>query len=80
MNLLADLEAFVRDHGSHGGVSGDATQTAWNGYLLTVAVRRGVRAVGCASTKIAQSTSQMVTYSELGASPRLFVEHVLPPL
>jgi len=25
MTLLADLEAFVRDHGSHGGVSGDAT-------------------------------------------------------
>jgi hypothetical protein len=25
MTLLADLEAFVRDHGSHGEVSGDAT-------------------------------------------------------
>jgi hypothetical protein len=37
MTLLADLEAFVQDHRPHGGMTGDATQPAWNGYLLTVA-------------------------------------------
>jgi hypothetical protein len=37
MNSLADLEAFVRDHRPHSGMTGDATQPAWNGYLLTVA-------------------------------------------
>jgi hypothetical protein len=42
MTLLADLEAFVRDHRPHVGMVGDATQPAWNGYLLTVACPCGV--------------------------------------
>jgi len=42
MTLLADLEAFVHDHRPHGGMTGDATQPAWNGYLLTVACACGV--------------------------------------
>jgi hypothetical protein len=42
MTLLADLEAFVRDHRPHGGMTGDATQPAWNGYRLTVACACGV--------------------------------------
>jgi hypothetical protein len=42
MTLLTDLEEFVQEHRPHGGMTGDATQPAWNGYLLTVAVRRGV--------------------------------------
>ena len=37
MSLLADLEEFVRDHRPHGGMTGDATQPARNGYRLTVA-------------------------------------------
>jgi hypothetical protein len=35
--LLADLEEFVRDHQPHGGITGDATEPALNGYRLTVA-------------------------------------------
>jgi len=35
MTLLAHLEQFVRDHRPHGGMTGDATQPASNGYLLT---------------------------------------------
>jgi len=35
--LLADLESFVYDHRSHGSLTADATEPAWNGYLLTVA-------------------------------------------
>jgi len=42
MTLLADLEEFVRDHRPHGGITGDATGPAWNGYLLTVVCSRGV--------------------------------------
>jgi hypothetical protein len=42
MTLLADLEQFVHDHRPHGGLTGDATKPAWNGYLLTVACPCGV--------------------------------------
>jgi hypothetical protein len=42
MTLLVELEEFVQDHQSHGGITGDATPPAWNGYLLTVACPRGV--------------------------------------
>ena len=42
MTLLADLEAFVQDHRPHGGMTGDATEPAWNGYRLTVACGCGV--------------------------------------
>ena len=37
MSLLADVEEFVQDHRPHGPLTGDATEPAWNGYLLTVA-------------------------------------------
>jgi len=40
--LLADLQAFVRDHRPHGTMTADATEPAWNGYLLTVACPCGV--------------------------------------
>jgi len=40
--LLADLEAFVRDHRPHGGMTGDATAPAWNGYVLRVTRPCGV--------------------------------------
>jgi hypothetical protein len=36
-NLLTDLEDFIHDHRRHGTLTGDATEPAWNGYLLTVA-------------------------------------------
>ena len=42
MTLLSDLEEFVHDHRAHGGLTGDATEPAWNGYLLTVACPREV--------------------------------------
>ena len=42
MTLLAELEEFVRDHRAHGALTGDATEPAWNGYLLTVACPCGV--------------------------------------
>ena len=42
MPLLADLQAFVRDHRPHGTMTADATEPAWNGYLLTVACPGGV--------------------------------------
>ena len=42
MNLLADLQEFVHDHRPHGTLTGDATEPAWNGYLLTVACPGGV--------------------------------------
>jgi len=37
MTLLADLEEFVAGHRPHGPLTGDATEPALNGYLLTVA-------------------------------------------
>ena len=42
MHLLAELEEFVKDHRSHGSLSADATEPAWNGYLLTVTCPCGV--------------------------------------
>ena len=42
MTLLADLEEFVADHRPHGPMTGDATEPAWNGYLLTVACPCGL--------------------------------------
>ena len=37
VNLLADLEEFIHDHRPHGPLTGEATEPAWNGYLLAVA-------------------------------------------
>jgi hypothetical protein len=42
MTLLADLEAYVRDHRPHGPLIAHAIEPAWNGYLLTVACPCGV--------------------------------------
>jgi hypothetical protein len=42
VSLLADLEEFVTNHRPHGSMTGDATEPAWNGYLLTVACSCGV--------------------------------------
>ena len=39
---LANLDDFVHDHRPHGAMTGDATEPAWNGYLLTVACACGV--------------------------------------
>ena len=39
---LAELEEFVSDHRPHGTLTRDATELAWNGYLLTVACPCGV--------------------------------------
>jgi len=32
MSLLADLATFIRDHCTHGCLTADATEPAWNGY------------------------------------------------
>jgi len=40
MILLAELEEFVSAHRPHGALTADATEPAWNGYLLTVACPR----------------------------------------
>jgi len=42
VNLLADLQGFVSDHRPHGPLTAEATEPAWNGYLLTVACPCGV--------------------------------------
>ena len=42
VNLLAELEEFFSDHRPHGALTADATEPAWNGYLLTVACPCGV--------------------------------------
>ncbi len=48
VTLLIDVEEFVAAHRPHGTLTGNATEPACNGYLLTVAcpVWGGVRAVG----------------------------------
>jgi hypothetical protein len=42
VTLLSDLEDFVGDHRPHGTLTGDATEPAWNGCLLTAASPCGV--------------------------------------
>jgi hypothetical protein len=42
VSLFADLEEFVHDHRVHGALTADATEPAWEGYLLTVACGCGV--------------------------------------
>jgi hypothetical protein len=42
MSLLIDLEDFVHDHRPHGSLTADATEPAWNGYMLTAACSCGV--------------------------------------
>jgi len=42
VNLLAELEEFFSDHRPHGSLTADATEPAWNGYVLTVACPCGV--------------------------------------
>jgi len=39
---LADLADFIADHRPHGSLIAEATEPAWNGYLLTVACSCGV--------------------------------------
>jgi hypothetical protein len=42
VNLFADLEEFVHDHRPHGPLTADATEPAWNDYLLIVTCSCGV--------------------------------------
>jgi hypothetical protein len=42
MLVLGDLPDFVSNHRPHGALTADATEPAWNGYLLTVACSCGV--------------------------------------
>jgi hypothetical protein len=40
--VLADLADFLTDHRPHGRLTADATEPAWNGYLLTVTCMCGI--------------------------------------
>jgi len=40
--FLSDLTDFLHSHRPHGPLTADATEPAWNGYLLTVACPCGV--------------------------------------
>jgi len=40
--LLSDLTDLIKSHHPHGSLTADATEPAWNGYLLTVACPCGV--------------------------------------
>lgn len=42
VSFPADLEEFVCDQRPDGPLTADATEPAWNGYLLTVACQCGV--------------------------------------
>jgi hypothetical protein len=42
VTLLADVANFLHNHRTHGFMAADATDPAWNGYLLTVACSCGV--------------------------------------
>jgi hypothetical protein len=42
MYLLGGLGHFLHDHRPHGCLTADATEPAWNGYLLAVACPCGV--------------------------------------
>ena len=42
MGLPTDLEELVQHHFPHGSLNADATELAWNGYLLTIACSCGV--------------------------------------
>jgi hypothetical protein len=41
-SVLADLGPFIEDHRPHGPLTGNATEPAWNGYLLAMACPCGV--------------------------------------
>jgi hypothetical protein len=42
VTLLAELKEFVSNHRPHGALTTDATEPAWNGYLLTGSCLCGV--------------------------------------
>jgi hypothetical protein len=42
VDILINVAEFVEAHRSHGPITADATEPAWNGYLLTVACPCGV--------------------------------------
>jgi hypothetical protein len=42
MSLLGEIGHFLHDHLHHGALFADATEPAWNGYLLTVTCSCGV--------------------------------------
>jgi len=42
MPVLTDLEDVLHDHRPHGSLTADATEPAWNGYLLSVVCACGV--------------------------------------
>jgi predicted acylesterase/phospholipase RssA len=50
VDLLAETEDFVHDHRPHGTLTGDATDPAWKGYLLTVWVALKTAPCCCGNT------------------------------
>jgi hypothetical protein len=43
MTITVEIEVFIREHREHGRLTGDAGESASNGYLLTVAGRVALR-------------------------------------
>jgi hypothetical protein len=42
VTIIDEIEAFIREHRQHGDLTGDATEPAANGYMITVACPCGV--------------------------------------
>ena len=42
VSLHPEIDDFAHDHRPHGRLTADATEPAWNGFLLTVACPCGV--------------------------------------
>jgi hypothetical protein len=66
MNQFADLEKFVAEHRPHGPITSDATEPAWNSYLLTVACSCGVRFERWVTPK--QADAELISWSRLEVS------------
>jgi hypothetical protein len=68
--LLADLQAFVQHHGAHGPLTADATEPAWNGYLLAVTCSCGITFERWVTPEDAELGSTSVRAAELGSDAR----------
>src|ERR1700757_4912331 len=76
--LFADLEEYVHDHRPHGRLTADATEPAWNGYLIRVTCPCGVvfwavgHVAGCRGGSGAPGTVELVAFYGLDKRPAHF--------
>jgi hypothetical protein len=47
--VFADLSDFLETHGPHGPLTADATEPAWNGYLLITSPAPATSGLGAGS-------------------------------